>query len=295
MILVFCAPRALGLEETLNTYLQQAPGGLGEINRLGGDVWTAVERHIETDAATELAEDVHIRFNDTPVEWSMIDEKDRRKKLLISDMDSTIIGQECIDELADFAGKKEEVAAITERAMQGELDFEGALTTRVKMLQGLSTDVLQACFDERIGLNPGARVLVRTMAQSGAHCLLVSGGFTFFTSRVAKAAGFHGNRANTLLVEGGKLTGDVQRPILGRQAKLDALNQTCREINCTPNEVLALGDGANDLAMIEAAGLGIAYRAKPVVAEQSDAAITGKNLEPALFYQGYREDEFVRD
>ena len=295
MKLVFCVNRELGLHRELTDYLAQAPGGVGDMTDLGGENWTALEREINKDAATELAEDVHMRFKDTPVEWSMVANDSRKKKLLISDMDSTVIGQECIDELADFAGKKAEVSEITERAMRGELDFDGALTTRVKMLAGLSTDVLQACFDERIHLNPGARTLVRTMASNGARCLLVSGGFTFFTSRVAAAAGFHADSANTLIIADDKLTGEVQKPILGRQAKLDALNTACADIGCTVQDAIAMGDGANDLAMIEAAGLGIAYRAKPVVSEKADAAIKGASLEPALFFQGYRETQFVRD
>ena len=295
MILVFCTERRRGLERDLRDYLDQAPGGRGEMQALGGDEWTALERAIDQDAAIELAEDVHMRFKDDPVEWSMIPRSNRKKKLLISDMDSTIIGQECIDELADFAGKKAEVADITERAMRGELDFEGALTTRVAMLKGLSVDVLDSCFNERIALNPDARTVVQTMAHHGAHCLLVSGGFTFFTARVAKAAGFHADRANTLLISDNKMTGDVQQPILGRQAKLDALNEVASELGCTPEDGIALGDGANDLAMIEAAGLGVAYRAKPVVSERADAAIKGASLAPALFYQGYREAEFVRN
>ena len=213
----------------------------------------------------------------------------------MDDDGATVRFTQVIDELARIAGKYEEVAEVTEAAMRGELDFDGALTTRVKMLAGLSTDVLQACFDERIHLNPGARTLVRTMASNGARCLLVSGGFTFFTSRVAAAAGFHADSANTLIIADDKLTGEVQKPILGRQAKLDALNTACADIGCTVQDAIAMGDGANDLAMIEAAGLGIAYRAKPVVSEKADAAIKGTSLEPALFFQGYRETQFVRD
>ncbi len=275
--------------------LENSPGVRSKARNLGGDHWTAMECTIDEDSVLELAEDLLHPLKDTPAEWSMIPDDRRRKKLLISDMDSTIIGQECIDELADFAGKKAEVADITERAMRGELDFDGALTTRVQMLAGLSVDVLEQCFSQRITLNPGARTVVQTMAANGAKCVLVSGGFTFFTSRVAKAAGFEADRANTLIIKDDKLTGDVQMPILGRQAKLDALNAECAAIGCDAFDVLAMGDGANDLAMIEAAGMGLAYRAKPVVADQADAAIKGPSLEPALFFQGYAESEFVRD
>lgn len=217
----------------------------------------------------------------------------RRKRLLICDMDSTIIGQECLDELADFAGLKAEVAAITERAMRGELDFEGALTTRVAMLEGLALEALERCYGERITLNPGARDLVATMHASGAATLLVSGGFTFFTSRVAAAAGFAAHRGNTLLDDGRALTGKVAEPILGREAKLAALKDAAAAHGLTLSDAVAIGDGANDLAMIEAAGLGLAWRAKPIVAERADAAINRASLRAALYFQGYSAGEIV--
>lgn len=216
----------------------------------------------------------------------------RRKRLLIADMDSTIINVECLDELADFAGVKAQVSAITERAMAGELAFEGALRERVAMLKGLGLDALQACYDERVQLNPGAATLVRTMAAHGARCVLVSGGFTFFTGRVATAAGFHDNRANTLIEEGGALAGLVGEPILGREAKLAALQEEVAALGVTPAAALAVGDGANDLAMIGAAGLGVAYRAKPIVAAQADARVDHADLTALLYFQGYRREEF---
>lgn len=217
----------------------------------------------------------------------------RRKRLLIADMDSTIIGCECIDELADFAGVKDQVAEITERAMRGELAFEGALRERVAMLKGLGLDKLQACFDDRVRLNPGAETLVRTMAAHGARCVLVSGGFTFFTSRVMAAAGFHANRANTLGDDGAVLTGLVGEPILGREAKLMALREETAALGLTPAEALAVGDGANDLAMIEVAGLGVAYRAKPVVAAKAHARVDHADLTALLYFQGYRAEDFA--
>lgn len=216
----------------------------------------------------------------------------RRKRLLIADMDSTIINVECLDELADFAGVKDAVSAITERAMAGELAFEGALRERVAMLKGLGLDALQRCYDERVRLNPGAEILVRTMAAHGARCVLVSGGFTFFTGRVATAAGFHDNRANTLTEDGDLLAGLVGEPILGREAKLAALTEEVAALGVTPAEALAIGDGANDLAMIEAAGLGVAYRAKPIVAAQADARVDHADLTALLYFQGYRREEF---
>jgi len=218
----------------------------------------------------------------------------RRKRILVADMDSTIIGCECIDELADFAGVKAEVAEITERAMRGELAFEGALRERVGKLKGLKLELLQACYDDRVRLNPGAGTLVKTMAASGARCVLVSGGFTFFTTRVAAAAGFHANRANTLTEDGAVLTGTVGEPILGREAKLTALQEEATALGLTPADALAIGDGANDLAMIEAAGLGVAYRAKPVVSEKAHARVDHADLTALLYFQGYRFEDFAR-
>ncbi len=224
------------------------------------------------------------------VDWALLPVEGRRKSLLIADMDSTIINVECLDELADFAGLKAEIAAITERAMRGELDFESALTERVGKLKGLKLDALARCYEERVALNPGAETLVKTMAKHGARCVLVSGGFGYFTSRVAQRAGFHADRANTLLDDGAALTGAVAMPILGREAKLAALLE---ESNNAPETALAIGDGANDLAMIKAAGLGVAYRAKPIVAAEARAKIDHTSLTTALYFQGYRKNEFV--
>lgn len=217
----------------------------------------------------------------------------RRKRLLIADMDSTIIGCECLDELADFAGVKAAVSEITERAMRGELEFEGALRERVAMLAGLDLSALKACYEQRVRLNPGARTLVTTMAAHGARCLLVSGGFTYFTSRVAVAAGFHEDRANRMIEAKGALTGAVADPILGREAKLAALTEESEHLGLDLSESVAIGDGANDLAMIEAAGLGIAYRAKPLVAARAAARIDHADLTALLYFQGYRIEDFA--
>jgi phosphoserine phosphatase len=232
---------------------------------------------------------------DAPMDWCVQPAAGRRKRLLVADMDSTIINVECLDELADFAGLKPHIAAITERAMRGELEFETALRERVALLRGLSVGALQQAYDERVRLNPGARTLVRTMAANGARCVLVSGGFGFFTRRVAAAAGFHAERANTLLEDAGELTGEVAEPILGREAKLKALLEEAEALQAPLHETLAIGDGANDLAMIEVAGLGVAYRAKPIVAAQADAKVDHADLTALLYFQGYREDEFVTD
>jgi len=217
----------------------------------------------------------------------------RKKSLLICDMDSTLIGQECIDELADFAGVKEHVSGITERAMRGELDFEAALTERVALLKNLDLSVLETCFKERIVLNDGAVTLCQTMKANGAKTVIVSGGFTFFTARVAEACGFEAHHANTLLDDGEKLIGDVGRPVLGRDAKRETLENYSDSLG-GPSAAIAIGDGANDLAMIKAAGLGVAFYAKPAVAAAAHCAINHTDLTTALYFQGYKDSEFVR-
>jgi len=242
-------------------------------------------------AAKEAAETA---VTGLPVDFCVQPMEGRRKRLFVADMDSTIIGCECLDEIADFAGLKTEIAAITERAMRGEIAFEGALRERVGMLKGLSVGALQMAYDERVRLNPGAETLVRTMAAHGTRCVLVSGGFTFFTSRVAKTAGFHADRANTLIEDGQALAGLVGDPILGKAAKLAALEEEAAALGIPLSAAIAIGDGANDLAMIEAAGLGIAYRAKPVVAAQADARVDHADLTAVLYFQGYRAEEFWR-
>ena len=216
----------------------------------------------------------------------------RRKDVLVCDMDSTLIGQECIDELADYAGVRKQVSAVTERAMRGEIGFEDALRERVATLEGLPESALEECYRTRITLNAGARTLARTMRASGAVTVVVSGGFTFFAERVAEACGFEFAHANVLEVKDGKLTGRVVEPILGRQAKLDAL---LRYTDGDPSRACVIGDGANDLAMIQAAGMGIAFRAKPVVAEAARFRIDHTDLATALLLQGYREADFVLD
>jgi phosphoserine phosphatase len=228
-----------------------------------------------------------------PADVNVLPAENRRKKLLIADMDSTIITCECLDEIADFAGLKPKVAAITERAMRGELAFEPALRERVTLLKGMPEATLQKVYDERVRLTQGARALVQTMRVHGAKTVLVSGGFRFFTSRVAAAGGFDEERANLLETAGGQLTGTVAEPILGREAKLDALTQSAAAAGLALADTLAVGDGANDLAMIQAAGLGVAYHAKPVVAEAAGARIDHGDLTALLYLQGYRADEIT--
>lgn len=255
----------------------------------------AIDLALDAEAVGPVRAAAEAALAHLPVDLCVQAWNGRKKQLLVADMDSTIIGCECIDELADFAGVKAQVSAITERAMRGELDFEGALRERVAMLKGLPLGDLQRAYDERVRLNPGARTLVRTMAANGARCVLVSGGFTFFTGRVAEAAGFHANRANTLGEADGALSGTVGEPILGREAKLAALEEEAQAHGLTMAQALAIGDGANDLAMIAAAGLGVAYRAKPIVAAQADAKVDDADLTALLYFQGYTAADFVTD
>ena len=234
------------------------------------------------------------RCEDFGLDINLVSTVKRRKKLLLADMDSTIINVECLDELADMAGLKPQIAAITERAMRGELEFEAALKERVGMLKGLKLDALERTYAERVRLNPGAKSLLATMRAHGAHTMLVSGGFGYFTQRVAEAAGFHAERGNTLLDDGTHLTGEVSTPILGREAKVKALEEAVENLKIEFAETLAVGDGANDLAMIQKAGLGVAYHAKPVVAAGADAAIQYNDLTALLYLQGYSDKEIVR-
>ncbi len=217
----------------------------------------------------------------------------RRKRMLLADMDSTMIQQECIDELADEAGVGERVKDITARAMNGELDFEGALTERVDLLKGLDVGVIEKVLDERITLMPGGKTLLGTMRTNGGYAALVSGGFTAFTARVSELLGFDENRANTLLFENGKLTGKVQHPILGRQAKIEALEQVTSRLGLAEADVIAVGDGANDLGMLSRAGTGVALHAKPSVAEQCEVRVNHGDLTALLYLQGYTRAEFV--
>lgn len=240
----------------------------------------------------EIAERVRMALN-APIDVIVQLMAHRQKKLFLADMDSTMIGQECIDELADFVGLKVEVSEITERAMRGELAFEPALRARVALLKGLPITVVDEIIASRITLTSGGRELVQTMRAKGAYTALVSGGFTVFTSRIGATIGFHEDRSNWLELADGKLKGTVREPILGKEAKLGALIELRDKAGLTGSQTMAVGDGANDLAMLGEAGLGIAFRAKPAVAAAAHARIDHADLTALLYAQGYRVDEFV--
>ena len=229
-----------------------------------------------------------------PVDVALVSKTSRRKKLLIADMDSTMIEQECIDELADAVGIKPQIAAITERAMNGELDFEAALRTRVALLKGLNRAAIEAVRREKITFTPGGRALVQTMKAYGAYTALISGGFTFFADFFGKRIGFDEATANTLEFDGDVLTGTVASPIVDKSTKLARLKALVDERGIWMDETLAVGDGANDLEMIKASGLGVAFRAKPAVAAEAHARIEHSDLTALLYLQGYMEDEIVR-
>lgn len=256
----------------------------------------AVDLTVEGHTASEeLASSIRTNLADAPVDVFIQPQNGRRKKLLIADMDSTMIQQECIDELAAELGLKEKISEITERAMRGEIEFEPALRERVALLKGLGTEIIGKTIENRISLTPGGRELVQTMKANGAYAALVSGGFTSFTQKIAEVIGFDENKANTLLDAEGKLSGEVAEPILGKQAKLDRLNQLSEEKGIALDDVIAVGDGANDLAMICAAGLGVAFHAKPKVAAEARASINHGDLTALLYLQGYSHDEFVKN
>jgi phosphoserine phosphatase len=228
------------------------------------------------------------------VDFVVQPDEPRWKRLLVADMDSTVIGQECIDELADYAGLKDQVARITERAMQGEIDFSGALRERVRLLAGLDQSELARCLLERVKITSGAETLVQTMRAGGASCLLVSGGFLSFAEPIAKTVGFDRVKANRLVFVGGKLSGEVGDPIVDAMAKYEALIEVREQLGLSPRDVLAIGDGANDKLMIEEAGLGIAFRAKAALAEVADAELKYHGLDALLWVQGVRRRDWFR-
>jgi phosphoserine phosphatase len=239
------------------------------------------------------AERLRERLAGEPIDVAVQPNANRPKRLLIADMDSTMIGQECVDELADRVGLKPRVAAITERAMRGDIAFAPALRERVALLDGLPVSTITDVIAERIKLTPGGRTLVATMRASGAYTCLISGGFTLFAERIAAMIGFDESRANRLVIADGRLAGRVEEPVLGREAKLATLKELTARLGLTADATLAVGDGANDLAMLLAAGLGVAYHAKPLVAAQAHARVDHGDLTALLYIQGYRREEFA--
>jgi len=274
---VRAALRALAAETGSPDWLAEAEAADIPFGAISPDQARAAARHALAEA---------------PVDAIAQPQAGRRKRLLVADMDSTIVTSETLDELAAFAGLKDKIASITKRSMNGELDFADALRLRVGMLKGLSTEALERTW-EATALTPGAATLVATMRGEGAVCCLASGGFTFFTGRVAAQIGFDLHVSNILLEEDGKLTGAVAEPIFDRDAKLTTLKRLAAEQGLPLSATLAVGDGANDLAMIQAAGLGVAFHAKPVVAAAARACVDHGDLHALLFAQGYRRAEFV--
>ncbi len=245
------------------------------------------------DSTLEVEEKLRSRLNGYPIDWVVQHADERRKKVLIADMDSTMIQQECIDELAAEAGIGDHVAEITARAMRGELEFEPALRERVGLLKGHPREIIETVLESRISLMPGGGELVATMKHFGAYCALVSGGFTQFTAAIAAKLGFDENRANTFEFVDGTFSGSVIPPILGREAKVEALNDIAEKGGVEANDFIAVGDGANDLGMLQLAGSGVALHAKPIVAEQARFRIDHGDLTALLHIQGYRKSDFV--
>ena len=281
------APNQERLNMTVLDSLRHAWGG-------GDAVWLshaeAAEFPIETVPSNQWQ--VWQEFQNMGIDMVVQRAPERRKKMLLADMDSTMIQQECIDELADEVGVGDRVKEITARAMNGELDFEAALDERVALLADQPASIIDKVLKERIKFMPGGRILIATMKADGAYAALVSGGFTAFTHKVAETLGFDEHHANTLLVDGDKLSGKVARPILGREAKVEQLEKITAKLELSENDVIAIGDGANDLGMLGRAGTGVALHAKPAVQAECDVRVNHGDLTALLFLQGYSRDEF---
>lgn len=279
------------IDEALLKRLAALPGAL-RTQRLDGEI--AADLFAEAGDARKLEAELRPLLEGAPIDILVQPAATRRKALFLADMDSTMIGQECIDELAAYVGLKEKVSGITERAMRGEIAFEPALRERVALLKGVPLSVVAEIIRERITLTPGGRELVMTMRGQGGYTALVSGGFTVFTGPIGATIGFDEHRSNTLLAQDAVLIGEVADPILGKQAKLDALLELRARLGLAPAQTLAVGDGANDLAMLGEAGLGVAFRAKPAVAAAAHARLDHADLTALLYAQGYTGVEIVR-
>lgn len=288
--LVSAHGQALLSDALLATLMQAVPSP--RLERLDGEI--AADLFFDAADARTAENQLRDALAGAAVDIIVQPAATRRKKLFLADMDSTMIGQECIDELAAYVGLKDLVAGITERAMRGELEFEPALRERVALLKGIKTGVVDEIIAQRITLTPGGSELVRTMRANGAYTALVSGGFTVFTGPISQMIGFDEHRSNLLGVDGDALSGTVIEPILGKQAKLDSLVEMRTQRGLAPSETMAVGDGANDLAMLGEAGLGVAFRAKPAVAAAAAARLDHADLTALLYAQGYKGSEIVR-
>jgi phosphoserine phosphatase len=280
------------VDDSLLSHLFATISGLTSSARLDGEI--AADVFAEANDARKLEAEIRLALAGAAIDIVVQPEATRRKALFLADMDSTMIGQECIDELAAYVGLKEKVSGITERAMRGEIAFEPALRERVALLKGVPLSVVGEIITERITLTPGGSALVRTMRAHGGYTALVSGGFTVFTGPISTTIGFDEHRSNVLLAHEGVLTGEVADPILGKQAKLDALLELRGRLGLAPAQTLAVGDGANDLAMLGEAGLGAAFRAKPAVAAAAHARLDHADLTALLYAQGYTGAEIAR-
>ncbi|MEO0356965.1 MAG: phosphoserine phosphatase SerB [Pseudomonadota bacterium] len=281
-------PATLGLDATFCDVLRNAWGG-GDITWLADGEAAEFPMPVRPDNHADVWADAQAM----DIDLNIVPATNRRKKMLLADMDSTMIRQECIDELAAEAGMGARVADITARAMNGELDFDAALRERVDLLTDLPVDTIQKVIDTRLTLMPGGKTLLATMKTNGAYAALVSGGFTAFTAHIAETLGFDEHRANTLIVDGARLTGTVGTPILGKQAKVDALHDITARLAIGAQDVLAVGDGANDLGMLSLAGMGVALHAKPAVQAHCDIRINHGDLTALLYLQGYEKNAFV--